>query len=86
MVETIAKSVHVKIYAPFKVYFDGEAQSISAENETGPFDVLPGHHKFMTLLNPCVITVRSGQAEQKISIQRGIMHVRTDNVTVFLDV
>jgi F0F1-type ATP synthase epsilon subunit len=80
-------TVHIKIYSPFKTYFDNEAKSISAVNDTGPFDVLPKHHRFMTLLNPCDLVVRTidGQ-QQKIRITRGIMHVREDNITVFLDV
>ncbi len=78
--------IHVKIYSPFKVYFDDEADSISAENDTGPFDVLPKHHRFMTLLNPCDIVVRLKDKEQRIRITRGIMHVREDKITVFLDV
>lgn len=89
--ETPAKpkveTIHIKIYSPFKTYFDDEALSISAENDTGPFDVLPQHHRFMTLLNPCDLLVRlTDKKEQKIRITRGIMHVRKDNVTVFLDV
>lgn len=80
------KSMHVKVYAPFKTYFDGTADSISAENATGPFDILPTHHHFMTLLSPCEIVVRAGGREEKIKINRGIMHVKKDEVVVFLDV
>ncbi|HSX46999.1 MAG TPA: hypothetical protein VLF87_03360, partial [Patescibacteria group bacterium] len=76
----------VKVYAPFKVYYDGEAESISAENDTGPFDILRKHHNFMTLLNPGDIVVRNGGNEEKITVTRGIMHVKTDEVIVFLDV
>jgi F0F1-type ATP synthase epsilon subunit len=79
-------SMHVKVYAPFKVYFDGEAASISAANTTGPFDILPRHHNFMTLLSPCDIIVRGDHGEEKIAITRGIMHVKADQVVVFLDV
>lgn len=79
--------MHVKVYAPFKVYFDGNATSISAVNDTGPFDILPRHHNFMTLLNTGDIVVRDEQGkEEKVSIQRGIMHVKADEVIVFLDV
>jgi F0F1-type ATP synthase epsilon subunit len=78
--------MHVKVYAPFKVYFDDEALSISAINDTGPFDVLPQHHNFMTLLSPCDIIVRTERGEEKITINRGIMHVKADDVVVFLDV
>lgn len=77
----------VKVYAPFKTYFEGKAFSISAESATGPFDILPHHHNFITLLIPCDITVRPTNApEQRIRISGGIMHVKRDRVIVFLDV
>lgn len=80
------KHMHVKVYAPYKVYFDDDALSISAVNETGPFDILPQHHNFMTLLSPCEIFVRTDRGDEKFAIQRGIMHVKADQVIVFLDV
>lgn len=79
-------SMHIKVYSPFKVYFDQDAQSISAVNDTGPFDILPQHHNFMTLINPCDLVIRIGDDEKKIRISRGIMHVKADQVVVFLDV
>lgn len=79
--------MHVKVYSPFKVYYDKIANSISAENDTGPFDILAHHKNFMTLLNPCVVTVRkSGDDDFTVKITRGVMHVKADRVTVFLDV
>lgn len=85
-VELDAKSLNVKIYSPYKVYFDGEAKSVSAENDTGPFDILPKHHNFMTLLNPGEVTVRKEDGEQKYRIARGVMHVHHNKATIFLDV
>ncbi|HET9850007.1 MAG TPA: F0F1 ATP synthase subunit epsilon [Candidatus Saccharimonadales bacterium] len=79
--------MHVKVYAPFKVYYDGEANSVSAKNRTGDFDVLAHHKNFMTLLTPCNIVVRnSGKPDFTLPIARGIMHVKADQTTVFLDV
>lgn len=80
------KSMHVKVHAPYKVYYDGPAQSISAVNDTGPFDVLGKHHNFMSILGECDLVVRNGEEEEKISIQRGILHVKQNEVIVFLDV
>ncbi len=80
------KTMHVKVYAPFKVYFDGEANSISGVNDTGTFDILPKHHNFMTLLNSGDIIVRTDDNEEHIKIARGIMHVKADEVVVFLDI
>lgn len=79
--------LHIKIHSPFRTYFDGNAVSISAVNDTGPFDILAHHHKFMTILNPGEVIVRGdGEQQQRYKIDRGIMHVRDNQVTVFLDV
>lgn len=75
---------HVKIYAPFHVYYDGIAESLSAENETGPFDVLPRHKNFITILRPCEVVVRA-DSEVKFSITQAILLVKADEATIFLD-
>lgn len=80
------RTMRVKVYSPFKVYFDDQGNSISAVNDTGPFDILPRHHNFMTLLSPCDVVIRTDQKEVKIRISRGVMHVKADKVIVFLDV
>lgn len=81
------QTMQVKVYAPKRVYFDAEAASLSAVNETGPFDILPSHKNFMTLLSPCTLTVRVAQRPDfNLPIDRGVMHVKADQVTVFLDV
>ena len=78
--------MHIKVYSPYKVYFDDDGESISAVNATGPFDILPQHHRFMTLLSPCEMVVRTKQRQEKIRISGGLMHVKSDQVTVFLDI
>jgi len=87
MVQTQSNQINVKIYAPFKSYFDAPALSVSAVNATGPFDILPGHKNFISLLKPCKIRVRrSGQEDFNLPIDRGLIHVKANKVTVFLDV
>jgi len=77
----------VKVYAPFKVYFEGEAYSLSAVNATGPFDILPRHHNFLCMLTPCVARIKTVAGELKeIKIHRALMHVKADSVVVFMDV
>jgi F0F1-type ATP synthase epsilon subunit len=80
-----SQTMHVKVYSPFKTYFDGYAKSVSALNDTGPFDILPHHRNFISLLNPCDLIIRSAQ-EQKMIITRGVLLVRNNQVSVFLDV
>ena len=76
----------VKIFSPFKTYFQGPALSLSAENKTGPFDVLAGHKNFLTLVVPGVVTVRTKDREENIKIDRGVLHVRDNRASLFLDI
>lgn len=88
-VEMPKDKFHLKVYAPFKVYYEGVVASISAENGTGPFDILANHHNFLTLLSPCELTIRDTPEDkepEKIKITRGIMQVKANDVVVFLDV
>lgn len=77
----------VKVASPFTRYYDGQAFSLSAVNATGPFDILPKHHNFMSLLQPCTLTIRTTSGDvKKIDIAGGLLHVKADKVTVFLDI
>jgi F0F1-type ATP synthase epsilon subunit len=83
---TESTTVHIRVASPFKTFFDEDALSISAKNDTGPFDILPRHHNFITLLSACEIVVRTERGEFRIQISGGIMHVKADMITVFLNV
>ena len=76
----------VKVYAPFKVYFEGDAYSVSAVNDVGPFDILPKHHNFLCMLVPCVLSVETPSGGKTVKIHRALMHVKADRVVVFVDV
>ena len=79
--------MQVRVYAPYQVYYDGPADSLSAANDTGPFDVLPQHKNFMSLLKPGNVVIRQkNKPDFSMKIDRAILHVRSNKVTVFLDV
>lgn len=76
----------IKVYAPFKIYYEGEGYSLSAVNATGPFDILPHHHNFLCMLVPCNLKIQTPDGEKIIKIHRALMHVKADSITVFVDV
>lgn len=88
VVEKLNKpTMAVKIYAPFQVYFEGEAYSLSAVNDIGPFDILPKHRNFLCMLVPCDIVVQPVKGKTRtIKVHRALMHVKADRVSVFMDV
>jgi F0F1-type ATP synthase epsilon subunit len=79
-------TLHVKVYSPFRTYYDDQAYSLSAINLTGPFDVLPKHHKFISLLEPCDISLDTITGPQQIKISGGIIHVHDNQARILLDV
>lgn len=81
------ETVQIKIYSPSKVYFDGPAYSLSAVNDTGPFDVLAEHKNFISLIKPCDIRVRKpDNIDFVLPVSRGVLHVKKDKILVFLDI
>lgn len=80
-------SMQILVHSPFREYFNGPAFSLTAENATGEFDILPHHHNFISLLLPCDLLIRAVSAgDLKIKISGGLIHVKADQVVVFLDI
>jgi F0F1-type ATP synthase epsilon subunit len=79
-------TIDIKVYAPFKIYYEGKGSSISAVNETGPFDILPHHHNFLCMLVPGNLIIETPEGRKVIKVSRALMHVKADRVVVFMDV
>lgn len=78
--------MEVKVYAPFRVYYEGTGFSVSAVNEVGPFDILPQHRNFLCMLVPCDIKIDTPEGEKIVPINKALMHVKADRVVIFVDV
>ena len=72
----------VLILSPEKEIFEGKAESVSLPGEQGTFEVLPFHKNLLSrLLSGSVIV--DGRV---FSIQRGIVKVNNNTVTVIFEV
>jgi F-type H+-transporting ATPase subunit epsilon len=82
-----ASKIHAKVYSPFRTYYDDAAHSLSAVSKTGPFDILPRHHNFISLLEPCIVQIITQNGDKRnIKIAGGILHVHSNRATIMLDV
>jgi F0F1-type ATP synthase epsilon subunit len=81
-----ASNFHVKIFSPYQTYYEGDAVSLSAVNRTGPFDILPGHINFFSLLTGGEVIINTGFQRLEFQIARGILRVNGAEVTLFADV
>ena len=71
--------------APFKVYYDGDAYSLSAENKVGAFDILPGHADFFSMLSPCVVTIQTAGEPVEFNAHSGMITVKHDEIMLFVN-
>jgi len=73
--------------APFHVYYEGEALAVSASNSVGPFDILPGHADFFSILDPGEVIIDNGTDEpMTFEITNGIAAVKNDEVMLFVNI
>lgn len=76
----------VKVFSPYQTFYQGSALSLSANNTTGPFDVLYNHGNFFTMISPGIVKVNTGYDMVEIEVARGIMRVADNRVTLFANV
>lgn len=53
----------ISINSPEKLIWEGKAYAVSSENSQGPFDILPRHANFITIIENKPITVRTGSKD-----------------------
>lgn len=82
----IEEKLKVVARAPFKLYFEGEADVVSALNLVGQFDILPGHADFFSILEPGEIIIENNSSPSNIIVKNGIITVRDDEVLLFVNI
>ncbi len=80
------KPLNVIARAPFQLYYEGPAKVVSAVNPVGPFDILPGHADFFSVLVPCEIIIEPVEGEViKFDISTGIVTAQENDVNLFVN-
>lgn len=72
--------------APFNVYHEGPATSVSATNKVGQFDILPGHADFFSILSPGEVVIETDSKPINFNIANGIITVRDNQVMIFVNI
>ena len=79
--------LHIIARAPFDIYFEGQAEALSARNRIGDFDILPGHADFFSMLSPGNVIVQPSSGEPVIfPVNSGIVTVQNNKVLMFVNV
>jgi F-type H+-transporting ATPase subunit epsilon len=75
--------MNVRVVSPVETVFEGEVLSLVAPAWDGKVGILPGHAPFITLLGGGNLDMDlPGGASQRYFLNRGVMKVEGDEVTV----
>lgn len=76
--------LNVRIDSPERVIWEGQAQSVSSKNSQGPFDILPHHASFITLVEGKPIEISTETREKlKFTFERSILFVKQNQVKIY---
>ena len=79
-------TLHLLIRSREKLLFQGSVLAVSSVNESGPFDILPEHTNFISLIKDFInIRLPDGKT-QKITINNAIIKTNNNEVKIFLSV
>jgi F0F1-type ATP synthase epsilon subunit len=82
----IISNLSVVARAPFQIYYEGLATAVTAINQVGEFDILPGHADFFSMLVGCEVVIETNTEPVKFTITNGIITVRDNEVMLFVNV
>ncbi len=79
------KKIKVKIVAPTKKIYEGEADLVIMRTKTGDLGVLKGHENLSTVLDLGILRIIEGDKEQKIALLGGFAEVSKEGVSILTD-
>lgn len=80
------ETLSVRIMNPDAVIWEGEAESVSSENIEGPFDILPGHANFLTLITGKPVVVRRHDGDREFVFRQALLYTHDDSVAVYTNI
>jgi F0F1-type ATP synthase epsilon subunit len=75
--------ITVRICTPTSVIWEGPASAVSSINASGPFDILPYHANFITIVEKSPIKVKTGSITKEFTYENAIIHAYKNSVKIF---
>lgn len=77
-------TLHVRVLSPQQLFLDTLALSVSSKNLSGPFDILPQHANFITVIENQPIVVRiQGQKPIFFQFPLAIIYTTSNQVNIY---
>jgi len=80
------ETLNVRITRATELLWEGEALSVTSKNVDGPFDVLPYHANFVTLIRGEAITIKLPNNEDKrYEFKYAVLYTQNNEVKIYAD-
>jgi F0F1-type ATP synthase epsilon subunit len=79
----MADQLHVRINSPEKIIWEGDAEWVSSENSQGPFDILPMHANFVSIIEKHDIRVKTAEGEVKYTFPYSVIYAHSNQVKIY---
>ena len=77
------KLLSVEIKSPEKEVWKGTAKSVSSINSAGPFDILPFHANFITIIENQAIKIIGTSFKEEYKFENAIIYASNNNVFIY---
>ncbi len=85
MIARSKDALRVVVLSPKGVVWEGKALSVASANSQGPFDLLPQHAHFISLIQNEKINVLTENGIKAFQYKNAVIRVIDDTVTIFSD-
>lgn len=79
------KKLSVFVKSTTDILWEGEADSISSVNSQGPFDILPFHSNFISVIEEKPIIIRIGKDKKEFTFSFSVMYAHSNYVEIYTD-
>ena len=76
----------VRLSSPEKVIWEGQAKSVSSVNSEGPFDILPLHANFITIVDNKPIQIQTVDKLLEYSFSHSLIYAKNNSVLIYSNI
>jgi len=78
--------LHVRINSPERIIWEGQAESVSAINSHGTFDILPLHANFITIIENKPIKIKTSKEAFEFTFTKSVMYIHKNDVLIYTNI
>ncbi len=82
----LASTISVVVKSRTGIVYSGEVAAVSSINKIGPFDILPYHSNFVSMIAKKLTMHKTDGKKEELALDRGVLTVEDNKVEVYLGV